>query len=866
MSHNSQPSAQTTHSANQNDPADTPDSLWQSLMRHWSWGNILIFIGIAFPLARIFIKPFATPGLLVPLLLVLVWFGWRATRPPSVIQTPLGLPLLLVAAGVALSCLNGFLLGIDVVGVMFHWVVVMGILLFLTMDLLANGWQPQVFPRALLLTISIGIVHGTWTLLEWWGTWLSVWQPGDILQPVHFLRDIISVHPNQAAMIVNIGLPLVIVAFWKTSRRWMQAVWSLWLVAAVVILFYTDARGGLVTMFVVIIGTLVPLLWSMLQAKQWGKFWKTVGVASCYGVLIALLLFANYRTMQAKDAIKEQFSSATTVSTGTASSGNVEKTLAAIANPTGRIALWESAFDLFKEHPFFGGGPNAFQVFYASWKDPDRMLLPHAHNIYLAMLAELGVVGSGALLLLLVTALWQWWKAWRSAPMQSERWLLLLAISWSWAGMLTHGLVDIPTRQIGGWPILMAAVGLGASGTFTLAGRNPRDAKQPSKEPAEQRKKLFLPHPLHWGIVGGTLLAWAIAVPVFQQRHQSNEPPPSELEETQTMVSQAFQQGDWELALHRCYEALKTYPQDEVLLQKRAVILAWQAFEDPQLLPNALDAHEQLLEHLPNEEIIKHNYAALLMQAGQQARAQILLQEMIERNPGDEDAHLLLAYRAEQMNNHEEALAHWQETLRYDRMLNIRFACRQSSICTTLKPTSPIAQTWLFVEHPDIAALKQIEAYAYAWQDVDMWAAGALAAERLGATHQQQRFALAAREVAKMKNRNSTYTLVILLLRDATTRHDHATIRQLLDKWFTAPFSSQQVPQLSYLMLTTRHRFLAETVLEAARELGDTDMLQRAQAYHTYVVENRAYPNISQGMPAMHRTRNQSGNGSALSR
>jgi O-antigen ligase/Tfp pilus assembly protein PilF len=865
MSHNSPPSAQTTHSANHDDPADKSLSLWQSLMQRWSWGNLLIFIGIAFPLARIFIKPFATPGLLVPLLLVLVWFGWRATRPPSVIQTSLGIPLLLVAVGVALSCLNGFLLGIDVVGVMFHWVVVMGILLFLTMDLLANGWQPYIFPRALLLTISVGMVHGTWTLLAWWKKWLSVWQPGDILQPVHFLRDIISVHPNQAAMIVNIGLPLVIVAFWKTSRRWMQAVWSLWLVAAIVILFYTDARGGLLTMFVVIIGTLVPLLWSMFQAKQWGKFWKTVGVASCYGVLIALLLFANYRTMQAKAAIKAQFSSGT-VTSGTTSSANVEKTIEAITNPTGRIALWESAFDLFKAHPFFGGGPNSFQFFYEEWKDPDRMLLPHAHNIYLAMLAELGAVASSALLFLLVMALWQWWKAWRSAPMQSERWLLLLACSGAWAGMLTHGLVDIPTRQIGGWPLLMAVVGLGASGTFTLAGRKAGDAKQPAKEPAEQRKKLFLPHPLHWGIVGGTLLAWAIAVPVFQQRHQSSEPPPSALEQTQAMVTQAFQQGDWELALHRCYEALETYPQDETLLQQRAVILAWQAFEDPQLLPNALDAHEQLLEQFPDEEIIMHNYAALLLQAGQQAQAQTLLQEMIERNPGDEDAHLLLAYRAEQMHNHEEALAHWEETLRFDRMLNTRFACQQSSICTTLKPTSPNAQTWLFVEQPDVAALKQIEAYAYAWQDVDMWAAGALAAERIGATHQQQRFALAAQEVANMKNRTANYSLAILLLRDATTRQDHAAIRQLLDKWFSSPFSATQVPQLSYLMLTIRHRFLAETALEAAKESGDADMLQRAQVYHTYVLENRAYPNISQGMPAMHTTRNQSGNGNALSR
>jgi O-antigen ligase len=66
------------------------------------------------------------------------------------------------------------------------------------------------------------------------------------------------------------------------------------------------------------------------------------------------------------------------------------------------MAHWQAGWSMFLDHPWLGVGagnyPDAYPAYYVGqWLEP----LGHAHNYYLNMLAELGVVGGGLLLLLL---------------------------------------------------------------------------------------------------------------------------------------------------------------------------------------------------------------------------------------------------------------------------------------------------------------------------------------------------------------------------------------------------------------------------------------------------------------------------------
>lgn len=72
-----------------------------------------------------------------------------------------------------------------------------------------------------------------------------------------------------------------------------------------------------------------------------------------------------------------------------------------------RMARWQSAWDMFVNNPLLGVGPGNYAVAYKTyalpgWSDP----LGHAHNFYLNMMAETGVLGAGAYLSLV--GIWFW--------------------------------------------------------------------------------------------------------------------------------------------------------------------------------------------------------------------------------------------------------------------------------------------------------------------------------------------------------------------------------------------------------------------------------------------------------------------------
>ncbi len=81
-----------------------------------------------------------------------------------------------------------------------------------------------------------------------------------------------------------------------------------------------------------------------------------------------------------------------------------------------RMAHWQSAAMMFAEHPALGVGIGNYAAAYPQyslprWDDP----LGHAHNYYLNIAAETGLIGLSAYLILWASAFWQSWRAVRTA-------------------------------------------------------------------------------------------------------------------------------------------------------------------------------------------------------------------------------------------------------------------------------------------------------------------------------------------------------------------------------------------------------------------------------------------------------------------
>jgi putative inorganic carbon (hco3(-)) transporter len=98
-----------------------------------------------------------------------------------------------------------------------------------------------------------------------------------------------------------------------------------------------------------------------------------------------------------------------------------------------RMAHWQAAIDMWADHPWLGVGAGNYEVVYDRYAMPLWPLpLGHAHNYYLNIGAEAGLVGFGAYLFLWGAALWQAWRAARR--LRGWQWGVALGV----LGVVTH--------------------------------------------------------------------------------------------------------------------------------------------------------------------------------------------------------------------------------------------------------------------------------------------------------------------------------------------------------------------------------------------------------------------------------------------
>ena len=117
-----------------------------------------------------------------------------------------------------------------------------------------------------------------------------------------------------------------------------------------------------------------------------------------------------------------------------------------------RLPLWTSAWQMFLDAPVFGHGPNAFAILgqvhldsqvLPAWipQDP-RAGIPWAHNLYLELLAERGLLGAASFVCLLAVA---WRRVWglRKIGGSEEIRTYAASVSASLLGIIAAGLFEL---------------------------------------------------------------------------------------------------------------------------------------------------------------------------------------------------------------------------------------------------------------------------------------------------------------------------------------------------------------------------------------------------------------------------------------
>lgn len=114
-----------------------------------------------------------------------------------------------------------------------------------------------------------------------------------------------------------------------------------------------------------------------------------------------------------------------------------------------RINRWSSALRLFKERPFFGWGPGTYQFVYAPYQlSTNKTIIStnygdagNAHSEYIGALAEMGVIGSFLVIVLVVVSVYKGIKTYRKA-INKESKLLVLGATLAIISYFTHGILN----------------------------------------------------------------------------------------------------------------------------------------------------------------------------------------------------------------------------------------------------------------------------------------------------------------------------------------------------------------------------------------------------------------------------------------
>ncbi len=132
-----------------------------------------------------------------------------------------------------------------------------------------------------------------------------------------------------------------------------------------------------------------------------------------------------------------------------------------------RLQIWSAAPNLVEEHALLGIGPGNFGVAYGDFHritpvpdsyytlpdwyvyaaNPPVQFFPHAHNLFLNLAIELGVVGLAAFILLLALAFLKAWRIRRSTTTRNREGFLSIGILGGFIAMLVANLVDTTFYQ-----------------------------------------------------------------------------------------------------------------------------------------------------------------------------------------------------------------------------------------------------------------------------------------------------------------------------------------------------------------------------------------------------------------------------------
>ena len=302
------------------------------------------------------------------------------------------------------------------------WAVLCLALFFVFSDLLSNGAYRKGVLAVLMGATGTAAVFACMEVYYWYSRW---WQAsGSLLNlpPYPYRFTSIMGHANIYMAFANLLAPVALVLFFKTRTMVYRLLAALWLVFYLISVPFSSSRGGWLGL----------LVWAAVLSVLWlpgSPAWKTgrafytrhrLSVLLSGLIVLTGFLVAGYRFW--------------IVFAASPSHGG---------DPFGgREELWSQALQVWRLSPWVGAGVGRYPYAYLQIAPvfPPGFWSVHAHDWFLTVLGEQGIVGLGAFLLLVTTSMISLYRWRRGSPASFS--LYAAAIFAGMAGFLVHSIFD----------------------------------------------------------------------------------------------------------------------------------------------------------------------------------------------------------------------------------------------------------------------------------------------------------------------------------------------------------------------------------------------------------------------------------------
>ena len=293
--------------------------------------------------------------------------------------------------------------------------------------------------KLLLLSIlSASFIASVYAIFQFYNIDFSFWiQRGG-------RSDIFSTfgNPNYLAGYLAPCIPVSVILLLLAKRWWKKSIYGGFVVIPFIAILMTSTRGGWVALFVSLVVTLI-ISYRWLRSRCWKT--NKILLPALLGILVFLAIMFSFPNLinQGKTNVAERAVTATNFQQSTIKQ---------------RALMWLSSLEIIKENPFLGSGLGTYIISYPEAqgrvlsRESNRAFIPsavftkHAHNEYLQIPSEIGIIGLILFIWIVVTFYSRILRL-KTRLRKEDRVYLVIVIAISTA-ILTHSMFSFPFRIV----------------------------------------------------------------------------------------------------------------------------------------------------------------------------------------------------------------------------------------------------------------------------------------------------------------------------------------------------------------------------------------------------------------------------------